>query len=446
MVDSGSWNAFAAPSDGGRPPTPEPEFGPAPPTTQGRTSFGVSAGPISGNWREDSQTSGAPSTPAVATPVAGHHRSRDAAPSPAQAHPPQARAFPSPSHSYLPPAHAAPVPQVSEMSTSSRSSDVDEWFDAANPVRTVSAASVLDRSRRPLPGFPAPGGADHIGDLLDGPGREIRPHRAPKHPTAPAPAAGTSAPPRRNRGVRIAGMALTAAVLLGGTVAGVTYFAGPDKDLTSVLELGVGKNSPQRVVTAPLQGRTAAKFELVSAVTRVTVRSEDLGEDLYRMTTAEDSGFLPNAALTQNDVRLQLTPDGKGDAGTVEVVLSTKVVWTLRFSGAAEEQILNLRTGKVAGIDLTGGAKRAEIQLPAAAGTVPLKATGAVEELAMTSPAGNPVRVKVNGGATTVAAGDKTMRDVPPGSTVTPKDWVTNDRYDVEAAARVNLLSIDTAQ
>ncbi|GGQ78098.1 hypothetical protein [Couchioplanes azureus] len=322
---------------------------------------------------------------------------------------------------------------------------MDEWFDAANPARTVSAQSVLDRSRRPLAGFPPAGADDHIGDVLDGPGREIRPHRAPKHPAEPAPAPGMPAPPRRNRGVMVAGLALTAAVLLGGTVAGVTYFSGSDSDLTSVLELGVGATS-QRTVTGPLEGRTAASLDLVSAAKRVTVRSEDLGDSLYKMTTAEDSGFLPKAAVAQDAVRLELTPDGKGDTGTVEVVLSAKVVWTLRFSGAAEEQVLDLQSGRIAGIDLIGGARRAQIQLPAAAGTVPLKASGTVEELAMTSPAGNPVRVRVKGGATTVAAGDKTLRDVPPGSTVTPKNWATNDRYDVEADSRLILLSIDTAQ
>ncbi|MFI5493011.1 hypothetical protein [Actinoplanes sp. NPDC051859] len=325
-------------------------------------------------------------------------------------------------------------------------SGTGEWFDAAQPARSVSAASVLDRSRNPHTGPSAPDLDQHIGDLIDGPGREIRPHRALKHPTgATTTITGPGGPPRRSRAVMIAGTALTAAVLVGGTVAGVTYFADGGKDTTSVLELGVvGKNSP-RTVSALTEGRTQATFELTSAATRVTVRSEDLGDNLYRMTTADDSGVLPRAAVERDTVRLALEPDSDGGARAVEIVLSAKVTWTLRFADVVDEQNVDLTGGRIAGIDVAGGARRAEIQLPAATGTVPVKFAGEVDELAMSAPAGNPVRVQVKGGVGTVSAGAKTLRDVPPGSTLTPKDWSRGNRYDVEAASRVTLLSINSA-
>ncbi|BCJ51702.1 hypothetical protein Asp14428_31770 [Actinoplanes sp. NBRC 14428] len=430
MADSGSWNAFAAPSAGRGQPAPEPEFGPAPPATSGRTAFGVSAGPISGNWRDGRPTSGAPAAPQSAPPDLPLPVRSQGRPTPA----------PDPDAGYPPP----PADPRWDDGYPAQPSDQDRWMDEPPPVRSVRPASVLERSRGTHSARPAYED-DHIGDVLDGPGREIRPHRAPRHPAAPVPAAGMPAEPRRGRGVMVAGVALTAAVLFGGTVAGVAYFAGPDKNLTSVLELGVGKGG-ERTAVAPIEGRTAAAFELVSAVNRVTVRTEDLGDDLYRMTTAGDSGVLPKPVLEQDRVRLQLTGDGSGGTAEVEVVLNAKVMWTLRFSGAADEQIVNLRSGKVGGIDVAGGARRTAIQLPEAAGTVPLRVTGAVDELAMTSPAGNPVRVQVKGGAKTVAAGARTLRDVPPGSTVTPKGWATNDRYDVEADSRVTLLSIETAE
>ena len=364
MADSGSWNAFAAPSTGRREPSPEasppvrePEFGPAPPATGGRTAFGVTAGPISGNWRDEP----------LPTRSYGHESATfDASP-----------AFDAPAALAAPAAFAEPAP---ERARHSRPAEVDD---------------------------------DGIGDLIGGPGHEIRPHRATRHPAAPSGPAGHPLAPRRSRGVLIAGLALTTAVLFGATVAGVTYFAGPDKDISSVLELGTADKSEQRTATAPVAGRTAAGFDLVSAVSRVTVRSEDLGDQLYRVTTADDSGVLPKPVLAEDEVQLYLTPEGdEGVAGAVDVVLSTRVTWTLRFSGAADEQILNLQGGRVAGIDLLGRARRTAIQLPAAAGTVPLKVTGAVDELAMTSPAGNPVRVQLKGGAKNVADGARTLRDV----------------------------------
>ncbi|MEV4706520.1 hypothetical protein [Actinoplanes sp. NPDC049316] len=479
MSDTGSWNAFAAPSTGRREPAPdvsrpgweterdrsqpdrspldfsqadrspldfsrpdrsqadrsqadrsqadrspadrsqpvrEPEFGPAPPATGGRTAFGVSAGPISGNWRNEAPASPAGGgLPIRSTPAAeAGHASRTV------------------------PAADAGYPGWTTASHAA---------GAGRPTsgHPYGAEAAPERSRHSRPAPPAEHD-DGVGDFIGGPGREIRPHRAAKHPAPPAAPAGLE-PPRRSRGVMLAGLALTTAVLLGATVAGVAYFSGPDKDLTSVLELGAGDKTDKRTASAAVEGRTAAGFDLVSAVTRVTVRSEDLGDRLFSVTTADDSGILPKPVLAQDKVQLYLTPDGGDNAtGAVDVVLTTRVTWMLRFSGSADEQILNLRGGRVAGIEMLGGARRTAIQLPAAAGTVPLTVTGAVDELAMTSPAGNPVRVQVKGGAKTVAAGARTLRDVAPGSTLTPKNWATNDRYDVNAEARVTLLSVETVK
>jgi hypothetical protein len=55
------------------------------------------------------------------------------------------------------------------------------------------------------------------------------------------------------------------------------------------------------------------------------------------------------------------------------------------------------------------------------------------------------VRLRLDSGAKTVAAGERTLRDVQPGSTVTPEDWQTRDRYDVHAESRISLLSVTAA-
>jgi hypothetical protein len=150
--------------------------------------------------------------------------------------------------------------------------------------------------------------------------------------------------------------------------------------------------------------------------------------------------------LTQDRVQLNLVPAGDGTTGEVDVVLSSKVMWNLRFSGAADEQRLNLAGGEIGRIDLIGGSRITEIVLPEPAGTVALKIAGAVDDLSLTSPKGNPVRVRMQGGAGTVTAGTRTLREVKPGSTLTPKGWATPNRYDVTAQARVTLLSVATAE
>jgi len=53
------------------------------------------------------------------------------------------------------------------------------------------------------------------------------------------------------------------------------------------------------------------------------------------------------------------------------------------------------------------------------------------------------VRVKVGGGAKTVVAGNRTIKDVPPGSTLTPKNWAVPNRYDVGAGAPITALTVE---
>jgi hypothetical protein len=237
---------------------------------------------------------------------------------------------------------------------------------------------------------------------------------------------------------------LSTVVLLGGAVAGVAFFAGEDQSLTSVLRLGSG-DSDGKVATAALNGRTTAGFELIAATTKVTVRTQDLGDDLFRITSAGDSGTAPSPVLSDDRVQLLLSPDGEGASGNVEVLLSAKVTWGLRFVGGTDEQIVDVTGGKVSSIDIAGGSRRVDLRLSQPTGTVPVRVTGAVDELSVLSPEGSPVRVKVDSGAKTVAAGDKTLRDVKPGSTLTPKDWKVPNRYDVDAASRVTLLTVRTA-
>jgi hypothetical protein len=288
---------------------------------------------------------------------------------------------------------------------------------------------------------------DTIG-VLGGSGHEIRPHRAAGRPAVVVGGGkdntghGTATDaPRRSRLLLWATLATVFVVLLGG-IAAVVVFSGRSGGLASVLRGATGSDD-QRSVVAPLDGRTEASFELVTGTTEVTLRSEDLGNDLYRITTAEDAGTVPRPVVDENRVQLHLTPSGGGATGAVEIVLASGVKWALRFTGGAAEQRVDLSQGKVSGVDVVGGARRIELNLPVPAGTVPVRITGAVDEFVMTAPKNIPVRVRLDSGAKTVAAGERTQRDVPPGSTFTPRNWQVADRYDVDAASRVTLFSVE---
>jgi hypothetical protein len=243
----------------------------------------------------------------------------------------------------------------------------------------------------------------------------------------------------------IAGMlALSLIVLVGGAVVGVVYFSSSNDGVESVLELGTG-GSDQRAVTAPLDNRTKATFELLSGATSVRLRIGELGDDLYRISTPGDAGIKPSPVITKDDVKLQVTKDGDGTGGEIDVVLAAKVRWALRISGYVETQVIDVSGGQISQLDMVAGMRRAEVTLSRPAGTVPLKINGAVEELVLKSPSVSPVRIKVSGGADTVVAGTRTLKDVAAGSTLTPRGWDTDDRYDVTAGARIADLTIESA-
>jgi hypothetical protein len=446
--EADSWDAFA-PSDNsagkeaawetfGESPKVDDASGPrqllvpaAPPSS--RASFGVTDEPIGG-----------PRNAPVSPAAPASRRFRGAPPPPAA--PPAPVAAPSSfggpgsPASFFDSPTGAPTGSPSPASSFAAPSFDDPpaaSFDAP-PAVSSDGPPVLHTSTGDIPS---------IGEFL-GEGREIRPHRAGRrdHPGAD-PVRGAPAAPRRSRAVTLATVALSTVVLLVGAVAGMVFFAGADGDLTSVLRLGAGDgDGDDSVATAPLAGRTAASFEMAAATTKVTVRTQDLGEDLFRITAADESGTVPQPVVNEEGrVELQLSSDGERTSGTVEVLLNAKVTWALRFVGATDEQILDLTGGRVSAVDLAGGSRRVDLTLAKATGTVPIRITGAIDDLSVTSPAGNPVRVQVGGGAKTVTAGKRTLRDVSPGSTLTPKDWAVPDRYDVDAAARLTLLSVRTS-
>jgi hypothetical protein len=317
------------------------------------------------------------------------------------------------------------------------SADAGPWSSASAPGAHGGFGPAADEEH-----------TDTIGML--GPGHDIRPHRAGRRePGAQGggidltvrgtPKTGGTAPRRPPR-VLWATIATVLVVLAGGVTA-VVVLADRPGGLASVLRGGAGAGD-QRTVTAPLDGRTEANFELVTGTTQVTLRSADLGKDLYRIISAADSGTVPRPVVDGRRVQLHLTPDGDGASGKVEIVLAAAVTWALRFTGGADEQLIDLSAGRVSGVDVIGGARRVELTLPRPSGTVGVRLTGAVDEFVVRAPQASPVRVRLDSGAKTVSAGTKTQRDVPPGSTFTPKNWQLPDRYDVLAASRVTLFSV----
>jgi hypothetical protein len=338
------------------------------------------------------------------------------------------------------------------------SGEFAEWRTPSGEFPLAGVGLQQRRSARPTSGGPSFGGADLVdlgsseagsprtGSFGPRTGEQRRisegtgEHRRVTRRDAPA----EPLPPRQSRVVTVGMLVLTAIVLLAGTAVGIVYFSGSNETIDSVLQLGAG-GSKNRVVTAPLDNRTTASFEMLAGANTVHVTIGELGDDLYRISTPDDAGFEPSPEIVNDDVKLQVTKDGDGTGGEIEVVLAAKVRWALRFSGYAETQLIDVSGGQVSEIEMVAGMRRAELTLPQPSGTVPLKINGSVDQMIVKSPVGSPVRIKVGGGAQTVVAGTRTLQNVAAGSTLTPKGWKTENRYDITAGARITSLTIENA-
>jgi hypothetical protein len=196
-------------------------------------------------------------------------------------------------------------------------------------------------------------------------------------------------------------------------------------------------------VTGPADGRTEASFDLVDSATLVEVSAADLGDDLFRVSTAAGSGLTPAIEQDGGAVRLRLRSDGSGGSARVTIMLSSAVRWTLRMDGGAARSRLDLTGADLAALDLNGGASRIDLTLPEPRGPVPVRMTGGVDQFLVNLPDTTPVRVRVQSGAGRVTVGGATHQGIAPGRSFTANGWNPTDAgIDLLAVAGLSTLTV----
>ncbi|MEV8504046.1 hypothetical protein AB0368_04330 [Actinoplanes sp. NPDC051475] len=281
----------------------------------------------------------------------------------------------------------------------------------------------------------------------------------PLVPTAPTPSAaspdallgaGREGGPAAEPGRRwLVGAGIAAAALILTGVAVVTIGRGGDDGdrdsrqwappAAAAEEQGSRSAPPPaagHIATGPRDGRTAAALELVDGAKTVTLRTADLGDDLYRISTPAGA---PRADERDGKVRVRL--DGTPEA--VDVALNTRVRWDLRVAGGAQLSTIDLTGARVGGVDLSGGASRINLTLPEPDGTLSVRMSGGVSLFDVRTAGSAPVRVRLGSGASQVVLDGRTHRGVAAGRTFTPPSWAgTTDRVDVDAVAGLSALTV----
>ncbi len=247
-------------------------------------------------------------------------------------------------------------------------------------------------------------------------------------------------------------VALTIGVILGQTEAyqqpvgrsgGLAYGAVPDALQSAAPSAQVTPVAGQQRVSAPLGKIRTRVLEVAGNATVLHIRTADLGEVLYDIKTI-DASAAPRVTETPPGPRLEFVPTGVTGTVGAEIQLNVKVAWTLRLTGGATEQDIDMRAGGLAGLELAGGASRAVLQLPKPKGTVGLKVTGKVSSLAVRAGAAVPVRFKLSGGADTARVDGRTRKKVKAGTALTSGNWGTaKNRYDVTTSAKLKDVRLD---
>ncbi|MDR7278738.1 hypothetical protein [Catenuloplanes atrovinosus] len=328
--------------------------------------------------------------------------------------------------------------------------DRSELADQPPPWSAVPAPPPhLATPPSPGPDRPAPPGRragdrrPAEGERDRGPARADRRSDKPRHgiesdvrvlSTYPSDGEPATGRPRR-RGLLLVAAAVVAVAVAGGGLAAVRGVPG--------LSLAAAGNGPH-TIAAPLDGRERFTFDLVSGVTSVSVTSADLGGDLYRISTPQDSGLRPEAIDQGDRVMLQMAETGDSGPSLVQIRLSSAVTWDLRLTGGATEHVVDFGEGRLAGFDVLGGATRLELTLPAPEGTVRLKVSSGISQLVVRAPEDAPSRLRFEAGADSVTLLGDARGRVAPNSRFTPKAWEgAENRYDIAITGGVGTFTLE---
>ncbi|MFI5935876.1 hypothetical protein [Actinoplanes sp. NPDC051494] len=289
--------------------------------------------------------------------------------------------------------------------------------------------------------------ADHYTEepLDDGPHRITVPIPVgARNRTPPPPAPPHSSGRRRTLlGATLAVLLLAATGVVISVVARDNA-AEPTAATPPAVTPSAAASPPANTLSAPVSGFDKASFEMVSDTNELKVRSTDLGDDLYRITTPFGGPILPRTAVDDGAVKLFLDQSGRSGTEEVEVLLNQDVRWRITMTGGVKRGTFDLSGGPIDGVDLAGGATRIDLTLPRPDGTLPIRMSGGVNQFEVRADSGVPVRLRTRRGAGQVTFEGRTDDGVAKEASFLSPGWQkSTDRIDVDAVAGIGSLQLD---
>jgi hypothetical protein len=121
------------------------------------------------------------------------------------------------------------------------------------------------------------------------------------------------------------------------------------------------------------------------------------------------------------------------------------VTWEIELRGGASHVEANLADVAVSGVAVTGGASDVRLVLGRAAGVVPVRFTGGVSAVTVVRPDGVAARLRLTGGASSLAFDRQRLGAVGGKLSLESPDYRTaEDRYEVEVTGGASHLEVST--
>ncbi len=196
---------------------------------------------------------------------------------------------------------------------------------------------------------------------------------------------------------------------------------------------------PGGALAVPRGASEESVLHVAGLPARFRLAAADLEDELCRVDLG---GPAPSVRAWPGHVLVQVRGRARA-AARGELLVHRAVRWTVEISGGCLELEVDLRSARVAGVLLRGGARQLVLELPVPDGVVPVRVLGGAGRMVVRRPAGVPVGVRIRGGASEVVVDGTRVRSAAGWARLASGDPGTPG-YEVELHGGASRLVIET--
>ena len=190
------------------------------------------------------------------------------------------------------------------------------------------------------------------------------------------------------------------------------------------------------IYSAPLGELESGRLVVSSALSRLTLRTDDGMADLYQARFEGKEGVV----TIRYPRRLWVLG---GEQRVAEVTLSVAIPWWIAIQGGASEVTAELGGLDLAGLEIKGGASMIRLELPTPSGVVPIRISGGASEIIVRRPIGVAARAHLKGWVSTFVFDDQTLSDMGNNVRLQSSGFEpTAPCYDIEVVSSASMVTI----